>query len=88
MFILRQISEQTESNYLLGKSYNLIEAERHPEEFQRTLKIWGNGAVIPEEAVYAFIIYDDGAELFALQKPQCNYIMTSDGKTFSNITWR
>jgi hypothetical protein len=88
MFILRQVSEETESNYLLGKSYNLIEAVRHPEEFNRTLKIWGNGACIPEEAVYAFLIYNEGADLFALQKPQNNYIMTSDGKTFSNITFR
>lgn len=95
MFILRRYtSEHNEVNESLGDSYNLVKKEINPEEFNRTYKIWaGVGEDLIEDnlvtdGIYMFIIYKDGREIIPLHKASTYYIMTENGKTFSNITYR
>lgn len=87
MFILRKITGSgVQSNICLNKVYNLIR-EEDTNEFQRTVQLeeWYES---DEEKIYAFIVYDEGSKILPLYKAQKNYIMTSDGKNFDNLTYK
>lgn len=87
MFTLRRItSESAEVNTILGSNYNLVYEDRNAEEFAKTLNImkWQKK---PDE-IYGFIIYNDGSSIMPLYKKSTYFIMCSDGKTFSNITYK
>lgn len=88
MFILRVYTakEKVESNTILGKSYNLVRKTENPIEFERILNDLFSR--LNEDVIYAFIIYDQGAEFRPLYKDQHNYVMTDSGKTFSNVSER
>lgn len=89
MFILRRItSESNEINEILGDSYSLILRERHNKEYERTLLIqkWDKNAQL--ENLYGFIVHNNGQKVIPLYKKSHYFIMTSDGKTFSNITFK
>jgi hypothetical protein len=84
MFILRRLTSQNaEINTILGETYNLIDRERNIEDFKKSLKVmmWED-----DPNIYGFISYNDGAKLQALYAKSVYFVMTSDGKTFSNIT--
>lgn len=84
MFILRRIiSEGVESNTCLGIDYVFVLREKSPKEFKRTTEQWEPDDV---KEVYGLVTFDDGAAIMPLYEESQYYIMTSDGKTFSNIT--
>jgi len=79
MFVLRKITgKNSQMNFCLGKHYSLI-GKNHPE-FSKELKLSPH----PEET-YG-VIYDENATPHFLYEGQDNYIMTSDGKTFTRLT--
>lgn len=86
MFILRKLFWEadskfaTESNQILGDSYNTV--TEHNKDYETLMEGWE----VFKEEIYAFIVCKDGSEVIPLYKKQGNYIMTSDGKTFSNLT--
>ncbi len=84
MFILRKISsDHVEMNFIVGKSYSLITESGNPNDFKRLSKsFWGKDTEV--ENTYGFICGE--FEPLPLFKNQFNYIMTGDGKTFSNVT--
>jgi len=41
-----------------------------------------------KDDVYALITYDDGAKIMPLYKGSTNYIMTGDGETFDNVSYK
>lgn len=98
MFILRRMtSESNQVNTCLGTIYNLVEREKNPQEFYRTYAVYigEDPDNVSEELkkslendVYGFISYDLGKEIMPLFRPSHYYIMLSDGKTFSNISFR
>lgn len=85
MFILRKLFYSNESRYplpqnqLLGESYQTVESGH--KEFELLHDKWDNS---PE--IYCFVVCKGGSEVIPLHKKQDNYIMTSDGKTFENLT--
>ena len=84
MFILRRItSEGSESNHLLGKSYNVVTQWNENDKFSELIAPWPS----PEE-IFGFIIYDDGANVAPLYKKSEYYLMCSDGKTFDKIRYK
>jgi pyoverdine/dityrosine biosynthesis protein Dit1 len=86
MFILRRITgDGNEVNICLNESYHLI-LQDNSEEFAKTLKVWDESST--EAKLYGFIVYNNGKDIEPLYKPSTYYIMCSDGKTFSNITFR
>ena len=90
MFILRKVQDGHQSNTIVGDSYNFVSKESNHEEFTRAFESW-HGALIPIEEnsdTYAFLIYECGQKIMPLFRNDYNYIMTSDGKTFANITFR
>lgn len=86
MFILRKKSQTPgqplEFNLILGKSYNFVDKEEGASDFNHL------ASNAEKEGLYGFIVYNEGADYFPLYSPFSYYIMTSDGKTFSNITAR
>lgn len=87
MFILRKITGGgIESNLCLGKDYILIRQEDN-KEFEETMHLESYFQSLRED-IHAFISHSEGKDIIPLYKDQQNYIMTSDGKTFSNLTFR
>lgn len=82
MFILRKYlgGAKEECNTILGNSYNVVDS--NSENWELTMKDWETF----RDEIYLFLIYNDGKDVMPLYKKQRNYIMTSDGKTFSNLT--
>lgn len=82
MFVLRKItSNGSEMNFNLGNSYTLVTKERSLEEFENKMKdnpFYSN--------IYAFIYGKD--EILPLYKDQKNYIVSENGATYSNLTYK
>ena len=89
MFILRRItSESIEINTCLGKDYVLVLKERNEQEFNRTAKamLWTDAEMTKD--IYGFISYNDGADVVPLYLKSKYFVMASDGRTFSNISFK
>ena len=94
MFILRRYTgENHEVNTVLGNSYNLVKREVDFDEFKRAYTAFTEGgnwdADSPiNENIYTFIIYNNGKDIEPLYKPSTYYIMTENGATFANLTFK
>lgn len=87
MFILRKITGQgIQSNLCIGTNYVLLRKE-DGKEFNDTMELEEYFKSLIDD-IYAFITYNDGRDVLPLYKNQQNYIMLSDGKTFSNLTFK
>jgi hypothetical protein len=88
MFILRKISGKgIEMNFSLGSSYTLVIEERNPNEFKEYLdNSYKRIGAIASDKLYG-IISDENGRRIELFKNQKNFIMTSGGKTFDNISY-
>ena len=88
MFILRKLFKEhnknayTESNEILGESYCTVTKDN--EGWSALHKDWEHIG----ETIYCFIVHGEGSKVIPLYKAHGNYIMVSDGKTFSNLTYR
>lgn len=84
MFILRKLffedKNATETNWILGDNYTIT--TEHNREWEVMIKQWD----FAKDEIYSFITYGEGSKIIPLYKNQGNYIMTSDGKTFCNLT--
>lgn len=87
MFILRQKAFSPhppfECNLILGTSYSLVWRDGGGDDFAHLAK-----NAIDSENVYGFVVYNEGADTYPLYLPFAYYIMASDGKTFSNISFK
>jgi hypothetical protein len=96
MFTLRRISEEgVQMNRIIGDSYTYIDREINPEEFNESFKNYferNHVADLDETSdndtkrVYAFVC--NSSYVQPLYKNQTNYIMTENGKTFANVSYR
>lgn len=89
-FILRTHSKQTgvQTNVALGNSYTLVNSEWAVEEFKRTNDSWKAAELHEPGELYAYILTEDGSDVVPLFKRCFNYVMTGDGKTFANVTFK
>jgi len=84
MLVLRRItSENLEINTALGDEYVLVLRERNKKDFEKFTKSWSNEDLFE---VYGLISFNDGSSIMPLYKKSNYYIMSSDGKTFDNLT--
>jgi len=84
MFILRRLDcGFGEVNTMLDEYYILVSKEKNSSEFNETTKLWTEDDL---KNIYAVIVYNDGASIMPLYNNSNYYIMTSDGKTFANIS--
>lgn len=97
MYTLRTFNEEgIERNQYLGNSYEYVNREVNSEAFRMLYKkAFGEGHVadLDENATQAskeclgFLTNEKG-DLIYLSKKETYYVMSSDGKTFSNLTYR
>jgi hypothetical protein len=84
MFILRRITPKlVETNTYLGLDYALVLKKQSSDEFLDVTKQW---KVEDTETVYGLITFDDGESIMPLYNNSTYYIMTTEGKTFSNVS--
>lgn len=88
MFTLRKITpDGIEMNFNLGESYTVVDSQRSPEEFKRTLDSQ-EYFQLEKEKIYSFVCGEQGYDLYPLFLNQRNYIVGAKGKTFDNLTKR
>lgn len=84
MFILRRVlKDRSEVNTSLGEYYTLQLKEKNQSAFDEVIKMWSEEDL---ENVYGVVIYDDGSKIMPLYQGSAYYIMTSDGRTFDNVS--
>lgn len=84
MFILRRISSKDlQANTCLGLEYVLVLKEENNEEFKERTKLWDEDDL---KDVYGIIAFEDGSLIMPLYLKSSYYVMTSDGKTFANVS--
>lgn len=82
MFALRKITKDgLEMNFSLGDSYTLVTKDRSLKEFEDKMKDHPF-----YDKAYAFICWKDG--VLPLYKEQQNYIVSGNGTTYSNLTYK
>lgn len=98
MYTLRTFNEECiESNLFLGRSYQFINREaRNQEAFRKAYKKAfkedhvsdiDDNATEASKNCWGFL-YDENGNLIYLSKKETYYVVSSDGKTFSNLTYR
>lgn len=86
MFALRKITHKgIEINFNLGDSYSLITKDFAPEEYMRLMNTMND--VYDDKPVYGFVTGVDGTPI-PLCKNQKNYIVSENGATYSNLTFK
>jgi len=97
MYTLRVIKDNVQTNFNLGQSYSLVERHTTYEKFCNIYKSFFNKEHVADldtkscadsKETYAFIVCRNGIEIIPLYKYQSNYIMSENGKTFSNLTFK
>ena len=84
MFVLREITKsKLEVNTCLDIEYVLVLREKNKEEFETRTALWENDDV---KDVYGVVCFEGGESIMPLNNESSYYIMTSDGKTFANIS--
>jgi hypothetical protein len=92
MFTLRIVKKDgnAEDNFWLGQSYRFLHREWAPEEFKETYEKHhalqkGEQA---DELIYGIVICAGGDRQYPLSKKEWNYIMTENGATFANLSYK
>lgn len=98
MYTLRSISKTgLQRNENLGSNYSLVHRDYNYPEFQRQFKfIFDKDHVADNDPesngdtkdTYAFVISENGGQIFPLYKTFDYYIMTDSGKTFDNLSYK
>ena len=89
MFILREYSEKHPVyNISLGEDYSVIYRESNGIDFKTSCeKFWSREEDVPREC-YALILYNSGCRVYPLYEGMKYYIMTGNGSTFDNLTFK
>jgi len=89
MFILREYSSKHPvSNLSLGEDYSVTYRSSDLPDFKTACELfWEKKEHIPKEC-YALVIYNNGTRVHPLYEGMKYYIMTGNGSTFDNLTFR
>ena len=97
MFTLRKVIDNIQSNQKLGDDYQVVERETNYDEFCKAYEKFFEKNHVADlddssdnysQNCYAFILHYGGSKITPLYKKQYNYIMSENGKTFSNLTYK
>lgn len=95
MFILRRLMPEgtkenryTENNTIIGESYTKIDLETNEDSFWAVNEALSGKDAPKDEAIYAFIVSPNSDIKIPLYKKSYYYMMTSDGKSFDNMTYK
>jgi hypothetical protein len=88
MFALRRITRsKLEHNFALGESYTVVDREKNPDEFQRTMSGDTPDPEKDDKDIFGFVIGHPSKmpQAIALYRGTDNYIMTERGSTFAYL---
>lgn len=100
MYTLTEICKSKENvsfHQKLGESFSVIERECSPNEFLKAYNCFYNYKKEPKENVslneinqnaYAIVVSEGGKSFHLLTKENFYYIVTENGKTFKNLTFK
>lgn len=97
MYTLRTFQGQIQHNESLGNEYHVVHRETSYDDFCVAYKtFFGQGHVADLDSesddysknVYGFVVYERGSKLMPLYKGKTYYIMTPQGSTFDNLTYK
>lgn len=94
MFTLRRISQNgVQMNYQIGHEYTLIMREYNYRDFAETFELKfkrpladDNKPDSDDASIHAFLV--NGSEILPLYRDQPAYIMSENGTTFDNVSYR
>lgn len=96
MYTLRTVIDNVQFNQEIGSIYSVVDKESNYEEFSRlfemTFKFKHSDDNLEKDNFsqncYAILTAKCGEKLIPLYLNQSNYVMTENGKTFSNLTFK
>lgn len=94
MYTLTEISEKGTTHQSLGCRFVVLERELCKVEFEKAYNtFYGNPEkILPEEnineQIYCLIVSENGKDILPLYKYNFYYIVTDNGKTFKNLTYK
>lgn len=98
MYTLTEIATDKENvpfHQLLGNRFSSIERETSPSEFEKAYNAMfetSSTNIIEEKDInpdiYCLVVTEGGKEIIPLSKKNFYYIVTENGKTFKNLTFK
>lgn len=95
MYTLTEIGkDNVQTHDYLGYGFSVVDKEKSPDEFLKAYMAYAGenvtGITIEniEEPIFSFVISEGGKEVFPLFFLRRYYIVTENGKTFKNLTFK
>lgn len=100
MYTLTEITTTNENvtyHQKLGDRFSVIDRESSPKEFERTYNViyqqpdaQGKYYELKDinENIHCLVVSEGGREIFQLDKNNFYYVVTENGKTFKNLTFK
>lgn len=97
MYTLRKMIDNIQSNQEIGSEYQVVERFTNYDEFCKAFAIFFGREHVADlddtsdnytKNCYAILIVNNGSSIIPLYMNQQNYIMSENGKTFSNLTFK
>ena len=97
MFTLRKVIDGIQSNQEIGEDYQVIERFTNYEEFCKAFETAFERKHVADlddtsdnytKNCYILLTVKGGSQIIPLYLNQQNYIMSDNGKTFSNLTYK
>jgi len=94
MYTLKEIgSDSVITHDYLGYGFSVVNKETSTEYFDKSYRAWSqvdemDANLKMNDAIFAFVISEGGREIFPLYKNRFYYIVTENGKTFNNLTFK
>jgi len=92
MYTLTEISKDNVSTHdYLGYGFSIVDKEKSHEEFLKGYIAYSKKEVLfseIDEPIYCFVVSEGGKEIFPLFHGLKYYIVTENGKTFKNLTFK
>lgn len=87
MYTLRRVTISNEEiNIYLGRSYTVTHKQWSSESFEKDYKTLFDAQSETHSKCYAFVHYDGNIQ--PLYESEGNFIMTENGKTFNNLSYK
>ncbi|WP_395073915.1 hypothetical protein [Flavobacterium sp.] len=97
MYTLTEIAtgkENVSFHQKLGERFSIIEREVSQQEFEKGYNaLYSNNEIIIDERdinqnIYCLVVSEGGKSIHALKKQNFYYIVTENGTTFKNLTFK
>jgi len=96
MYTLKEIgSDSVITHDYLGYGFSVVNKETSPEYFYKSYCAYlgdSDNVILKEEVIneeiFGFVISEGGREIFPLYKNRYYYIVTENGKTLNNLTFK